>query len=76
MNVEIKEINKINLKEDEILIMKFQRPQNEIGAENLDRVINVIVKTLPDSWKGRVLFMAGEVELTKITKEKLNGKNS
>jgi hypothetical protein len=71
MQVEIKEINKIALAEDEVLFIKLP---SKISMKNREIVTRIFLDNLPKEWKGRVFIMDDNVELTKVTKESIDGK--
>ena len=62
MNVEIKEINKISLKEDEILFIKLPKCSTKGHIE----AAKVLAENLPEDWKGKVFIISGDIEFTKI----------
>lgn len=66
MQIEVKEINKISLNENELLFIKMPR-SSTMARENATKVL---LENLPKDWKGRVFIIKDDVELTKVTKEK------
>jgi len=61
MKIELKEINKIDLKEDELLWVTFKEEYITDSVRQLREVI-------PKEWRDRVIFGTDRISLTKIKK--------
>jgi len=64
MKVEITEINKISLKENEVLAIQVSERPSQASIDAIRKVFK------QNGYDGKFLIMIGDVELTKITKEK------
>ena len=63
MQIDIKDIKKISLKDDELLV--FTIPDDMFK----DARTSLITNLLPDNWQKRVFYMTKDIDITKVSKE-------
>ncbi len=67
MKVDIKEISKISLGKDELLLIQIPNTGNLYKAES--EKIKRFKEFFPKEWNDRVIFIIGDVKLTKAVKQ-------
>jgi len=67
MKIDIKEISKISLAENELLWITIC--SDLLTIEDLDKIENGIKEVLPEEWRERIVVGTDKLKLTKITKE-------
>ena len=66
MKIELTEISKISLSENEILV--FSLPDG-LDKGEYSQFLAKVDAIIPPGWKGKVLFMCDTVKMTKIEKK-------
>ncbi len=63
MTIEVSEVSKISLAENELLV--FTLPDG-LCQEEYQLIISGIQASLPENWKKKVLIISGAIKITKI----------
>ena len=67
MKIDVDEIHKITLAENEILVFKI--PRGVLASENFDKYLKLMQENISKNLKRRVLMIDSEIEITKVTDE-------
>ena len=66
MEVNLKDVFKIELKENELLWITLDKEHRSF--EELDDFLKDLNKIIPEKWKDKIVVGCSEIKLTKITK--------
>ena len=66
MKVDVKEIAKITLKENEFLCITFDK---DLHPQTMTDASDNIIKFFPEEWRNRVLFLTSNILMSKIGPE-------
>ena len=67
MEVNLKDVFKIELKENELLWITLDKEHRSF--EELDDFLKDLNKIIPEKWKDKIVVGCSEIKLTKITKQ-------